>query len=402
MRFLFSAFFFFFVFSQGVASAQKLSPLAPQPDWKSLEVYQGTISREEFVDLLERVYAPGGAAAKWVRVGSDSASIVTTEGKAPWVLRFSGGGGEVPARKWRGRREMPPAVAGKPLEGVRIAIDPGHIGGQWAKMEERWFQFEGGRPVIEGDMTLYVAKLIKSKLEKLGAIVELTRGTGEPVTSQRPQDLQKAAKLFLIGKKEAVTAEKIRKESETLFYRASEIRARAKRIEKFRPDLVLCLHFNAESWGDENHPKLVKENHLHFLVSGSFGKDELEYEDQRYGMLSKLLGRVHGEELAVSKEVAKAMAEGTGLPPYEYKGGKAVDVGGGSYIWARNLLANRVFDCPVVFAEPYVMNNREVYARVQARDYKGKKTVFGRKVPSLYQEYADGVVAGLVAYYSRR
>ena len=81
---------------------------------------------------------------------------------------------------------MPPPMKGKPLAGLRIAIDPGHIGGKWAKMEERWFQIGKGKPVTEGDMTLRVAKLLEDRLKKLGAEVRLTRTGTSPLTKTRP------------------------------------------------------------------------------------------------------------------------------------------------------------------------------------------------------------------------
>jgi hypothetical protein len=65
-------------------------------------------------------------------------------------------------------------------------------------------------------------------------------------------------------------------------------------------------------------------------------------------------------------------------------------------------MANRLYQCPVVFTEPYVMNNREVYDRVAAGDYPGERLVAGRMRKSLYREYADGVAAGLRAHYAAR
>ena len=48
------------------------------------------------------------------------------------------------------------------------------------------------------------------------------------------------------------------------------------------------------------------------------------------------------------------------------------------------------------------MNSREVFQRVQAGDYEGKKKVAGVLRKSIYREYADAIVAGLVNYYSDR
>ena len=138
--------------------------------------------------------------------------------------------------------------------------------------------------------------------------------------------------------------ENVRKESERLFYRVAEIRRRAKRVnETIRPDVVICLHFNAEPWGDATNPQLVDQNHLHFLIAGALSAQELAYEDQRYDMLVKLLNRSFLEELALTNVISRKMAAATGLPPYSYRNGAAIRVNSNPYIWARNLLANRLF-----------------------------------------------------------
>lgn len=386
-------------------SAQQLSRLAPPPDWSDLEAYQETITREDFLRLLNNVYAPSGAWKRWIEVGDESASVFTQDGREPFVLRFAASRAEMKAvpRYWRARAELPNPRPNRPLQGLKIAIDPGHIGGDWARMEERWFQIGNAKPVAEGDMTLYVARLLIPQLERLGAKVYLTRRRAAPVTSDRPEKLVREAQESLRERGTSITERRLRLESEILFYRVSEIRKRAELVNRrFKPDLVLCLHFNAEGWGNPARPTLVEANHLHFLINGAYSEDELSLEDQRHGMLVKLLNRSFHEELAVTRDVAKSMAEATGLPPFEYRSAIAVNVGAGPYIWGRNLLANRLFECPVVYLEPYVMNNAEVFARIQAGDYAGNRTVAGKLRPSIYREYADSVIEGLVNYYSQR
>lgn len=383
----------------------KLSPLAPPPDWSRLAIFQETITRADFLDLLNRVYAPGGAWKGVISVHEDSALITTRPGSAPFLLRFAPSRAVARAvpSTWRSRAMLPPVEPGKPLKGLKIALDPGHIGGVWAKMEERWFQIGNSKPVTEGDMTLLVARKLAPRLEALGAQVYLTRSKPWPVTSTRPGKLEKAAVSSLAEKGEAATEGKVRHESELLFYRVSEIRRRGRLVnENIRPDLVLCLHFNAEAWGDPARPALVNENHLHFLITGAMGASELAYEDQRYDMLVKLLNRSFSEELSVTDRIAASMAKATGLPPYIYTGGNAIRVNGNPYVWARNLLANRLFACPVVYVEPYVMNSRIVFARIQAGDYNGVRNFGGAMRKSIYREYADAIVAGLVSYYSNR
>lgn len=381
----------------------KVTPLGAKPDWNRLDGFQETITRGKFVELLNGVYAPGGAWEGLIKIDGDKAVIST--GASPYVLRFaaSDAAAKPVPRFWKGKFQLPAPKSGKPLAGLRIAIDPGHIGGKWAKMEERWFQIGKGKPVAEGDMTLRVAKLLEDRLKKLGAEVQLTRRGSNPLTKQRPEKLLNAARVSLAESGRKATAFSLQKESEKLFYRTAEIRSRAWLVNaKIEPDLVVCLHFNAEGWGDPARPTLVDKTHLHFLVTGAWSRDELEYEDQRFEMLHKLLSRSLDEEKPVSEALAKTLAKATGLPPFIYHGPTAVRVGQGDYVWGRNLLANRLFKCPVVYAEPYVMNSRQDYARIQAGDYKGTKTINGVPRKSIYREYADALADGLVAYYGDR
>lgn len=392
----------FAIFLVATSSAETLTPLAPRPDWKQLEKFQQSITREEFLYLLNNVYAPGAWKA-FIKVGADSAAIDTRRGQKPFVLQFARSPEAIrPApRYWRQKAQMPARPSSKPLSGVRIAIDPGHIGGSWAKMEERWFRIGNSKPVTEGDMTLLVAKLLVPRLEALGATVYLTRSKTAPVTSARPSQLRDEAVDSLRDKGLSPTSARIKSESELLFYRVSEIRRRAELInKKIKPDIVLCLHFNAEAWGNPARPTLTSKNHMHFLITGAFGAGELEKEDQRFDMLDKLLSRAFREELALTESVAASMAAATGLPPYTYSSSNAVKVGRSPYVWGRNLLANRLFECPVVYVEPYVMNSKPVFDRVQLGDYKGRKAVGGRMRQSIFREYADGIVNGLVKYYS--
>ncbi|MEM7601988.1 MAG: hypothetical protein AAF357_11315, partial [Verrucomicrobiota bacterium] len=77
-----------------------------------------------------------------------------------------------------------------------------------------------------------------------------------------------------------------------------------------------------------------------------------------------------------------------------------VDIYNLTKYWARNLLANRSYTCPVIFFEPYVMNNADVYARIQEGDYEGERVVNGISRPSIMREYAEAVAAGMKAYFT--
>src|SRR5438105_9529360 len=260
-------------------------------------------------------------------------------------------------RLWRLARSLAPAKPYKPLSGLKIALDPGHLGGKWAKMEERWFHVGSSAPVQEGDLTLRVARLLAPRLRELGAKVSFVRNSNEPITAKRPDDFRELARKILIKNgvpqpradvldlNDPEKEQTIRWQSEILFYRYSEIRRRAALVNfKLHPDLVLCLHFNAEGWGDPNNPTLTDTNHLHLLVNGSYLAAELDFDDERFEIIRRLLSRAYDEELPLADTIALAMARETGLPQYAYPTtNTTTKVGTSGYVYARNLLATRLY-----------------------------------------------------------
>jgi N-acetylmuramoyl-L-alanine amidase len=397
-------------------AADNLGILGAPPKWAVLEKYQETITRDDFTRLIQDVYCTHGFAPDLIEINEETARILMNrQSQKFFTLRFAKNDvarNPVP-RLWRPAKSLPSAKLETPLSGLRIALDPGHLGGKWAKMEERWFRVGNSEPVEEGDLTLRVARLLAPRLRKLGAKVFFVRNSSEPITPKRPDDFKQLARKILIKNgvphprpdvldpNDPDKEQTIRWQSEILFYRYSEIRRRATLVNfKLHPDLVLCLHFNAESWGDPNNPTLIDANHLHLLVNGSYLQDELDLDDERFEMIRRLLSRAYDEELPLADAIAGAMSRETGLPPYEYPtANSTTKVGTSGYVYARNLLATRLYRCPVVYCEPYVMNSNDAFARIQAGDYDGTRNVNGVERKSIFREYADSVVDGLVEYY---
>src|SRR6516164_2764599 len=392
-----------------VCDAQRVTPLSTPPEWERLDRFQETITHDDFESLLDTVYAP--QHGDWILIAPNGATVLESATKS-FVLRFA----ESPAKRrpipryWTSVTDLKRDCL-KPLNGLKIALDPGHLGGQWAKIEERWFQIGSSIPVSEGDLTLRVAQLLAPRLRELGADVVFVRSKPGPVTNLRPSELKTQAIASLLdrgvvhilpsysGPADPNKEQSVDWEAEKLFYRIGEIHERARIVnEQLKPDLVLCLHFNAEPWGDPSAPTLVKANHLHLLVNGAYSSAELAYDDERFAILIKLLTQVYSEELGCAEALGRSMAIITGLPPYIYTTANARQVGSSGYVWARNLLANRLYECPVVYIEPYVMNNEEVFARIQAGEYEGVRNFGGVMHQNIYDEYVTGVVNGLVEY----
>ncbi|MFV1995936.1 MAG: hypothetical protein ACC661_10915, partial [Verrucomicrobiales bacterium] len=149
-----------------------LSPQAAPPRWERLDPFQESLTAAEFRSALTRIYSVGDAWKATIAIHPTHAEI-RRSGKhpewPPYRLNFA----PTPASRqqpataayWRPAQAIPPAPSpASALSGLHIAIDPGHLGGHWAKIEERWFQIGDTPPVEEGRMTLAVAELLAPKL----------------------------------------------------------------------------------------------------------------------------------------------------------------------------------------------------------------------------------------------
>jgi len=392
----------------------KLGMLGEDPDWSSLDIYQETMSREEFILALDTIYLPYGYDDQLVAVESNYALIKMDEDESGYYYKLRFGTAEHPKVHQAAPTLQKNRQKDKPLEGLVIAIDPGHIGGDFSELEWRHFQIGDDSPVKEGDLTLIVSGKLSTALEALGAEVSLIRKNAEPLTEFRPKDFNNEAmviekQLYLEGDGRVPTdtpwesewfKKRIQLREEMLFYRVSEIQTRAKLInEKIKPDLTIAVHFNVTPWLEGTQQVLAEKNHMHVIVHGTYTPGELALDDVRLHLFRKLLSRNHEIEIPLSSFVADSLANVSGLPAFNYGGRNASIQDNNPYLWARNLLANRLYVGPVVFLEAYCTNSREAYQRIQMGDFEGFRDIDGRKVQSLYAEYVTGVVEGIVDYY---
>ena len=364
---------FFSLVVGGAFAHANITPLGKVPDWKSLDCFQNTTTSKQFRKALAEVYCPREEWwSAWMVVDEKSARIRKENGSDEWYqLNFKSAGDS--------NRSDEIAELEKSLDGLVIALDPGHIGGEWSKMEKRHFQMGDDPPVKEGDLSLAVAKRLIPELEELGAVPYLVRDGAEPVTHRRPSDFRELAHQWAgkiqssAGLPDRLTLE--RERAELLFYRVDEIHARANLInDTLKPDLVICLHLNAAPWPDPDNRTLVDRNDFHVLVNGCYMGGELAYDNQRFELLLRLLNRWHVPERLLGESMASALAEITRLPAFSYKGPNALKVGDVPGVWARNLLANRIYHCPVIFLEPYVANSHSAYELIQKREQRARNS----------------------------
>ena len=348
------------------------------------------------VDELSKRYAP---FADWQ-------SLVSVD-------RLSANFGE---RYWRTPEEISKlkTKGDKPLEGLRLTLDSGHVGGQWATHEGREFRIkEEDFYIREAELNLEVAKCAQAQLIELGADVTLLRDELIPVHSKRPIDyLEEAMKQLPLPDKNTSEiledyASSLRSKAIRLALVSGELTERARLVnEVIQPDALISMHMNAAAWpgasqdGTVSRLELLDENDLHVLIFGCMDEDELKSPSQQARLAVKLNNGSGAVELHLGVSMAEALAEATKLPPATYETRNAVLLDSDQpYVFARNLFILRLADCPTVLLEPYIVNSNTVYPRLQA----ALADRAARRKPAsddILVEYANAVVAGVLKCYA--
>jgi hypothetical protein len=397
------------------------SPRLPTPNpWFPIDLYQGVITRQQFEEKLHTLYDPFSVFPAYLDI-SDSRVIVYPSPKeridSQFTLEFAAPGQPGKAPRWfrtpeEFRAETHPLD--KPLNGLRVAIDPGHIGGPWAQIEERSTRYNHSAPVQEGDLNLITARLLKQELTNMGASVFAVRDSTEPVTPYRPEDMLPAARELLLehsdqsslralppDKINLLFGNRVMDLAEFLFYRCSEIVERGNRIRNnFVPDITVTLYLDATPGSARGH--VTAGNANIFFVHGSYTRTEMADPEMQRRCVYKMVEGSSDIEAEVASDIAAVFTQRTGLGPVKYGDSSTTRlvIPNNNFVVARNLAANREYDGPVVCTEPYFMNNRVVYQRLLAGDYDGQRVFAGKSYGSLFREYADCVAQGLVKAYS--
>lgn len=137
---------------------------------------------------------------------------------------------------------------GAVLKGKKIALDPGHMAGDslMARIEGKCLFLRNDSAsnaemlnLIEGQLTLATALMVKEELEKLGATVFMTREKSNQSAFGISYEewLKKEVPEAGISSAKKIFHEK---------FKTLELLERAKKINAFGPDLSLIIHYNVD------------------------------------------------------------------------------------------------------------------------------------------------------------
>ncbi|MCK4517583.1 N-acetylmuramoyl-L-alanine amidase [Candidatus Babeliales bacterium] len=393
--------------------------------WNGLEQYQKKATREETETRISNYLQKSPTIQDHYKITNDSlmlfASLEDKQQKDPeYVIRFAG-------------EKNPPAPnftitqdSGKPLEGLRVAIDPVGIGGGMATIERRLIRIAPSEKTenesIELDtsaLNLLTASHLKTKLEKLGAEVLLTHdsigqaayekdfdawlqeflennGASEESDSrllttlslllERPEILLAKIKEFVwnVLSNPEITIKK------TLYYSVFnkfDITARINKINDFKPHLTLVILYNNSSQKNSNGMSLgTDQNHSLAFVPGGFLKGDLSRKEWRKDFARLALTNNLEDSIDLARHIQGRIQKQLSITPENEDAIENLAINIQKGIYCRNLALTRSVHSPVCYSLPLCIDNFDeckIMANQEERD---------RKIDLVAQAYVDAII----------
>lgn len=298
------------------------------------------------------------------------------------------------------------------LEGIKIALDPGHIGGTFetAKREKRWVEIKNPPArLIEGNLTLATAKILKKKLEAEGARVMLTKEypgvSAFGISFEKWKDslfhrlLDSAYKNARISFEEKYFLLNKARDIEIFqrFFLSEDLRERVRKVNEFNPHLTLIIHYNVDET-NINWNKPTKKNYNMAFVGGSFVEDELNTPEARIDFLRLLLTDDIENSIKFSKFIVEGLENVTKVPAamdssavyLKYHCLNTEEKG----VFCRNLLLTRVVKGTLCYGESLYQDNVNECQALSREEI----SIEGMKTSKRVQEVADAYFWGIMNY----
>ena len=278
----------------------------------------------------------------------------------------------------------------KPLNGLRIALDAGHIAGdlETAKIEGKYIEmkYKGEKIAFwEADLAWHTQNYLKHQLEKHGAIVFTTREYGKTAFGM---DYDTWYARFDEMKDKPDKGRMFWK-----YFRYKDNDERVRIVNDFEPDLTLIMHYNVDG-GNRPWKSPVKSNFSMAFTGGAFMDGELFNKERRFNLLRLLLTDDIEESAKFSNDVLQILEADAGIPIHtssERRKGSTIktDYKG---VYARNLsLSGRIYGT-LCYAEPLFQDNKDEAVRLNTRDYNFNGEMIPSRVVEIAQSYEKAIL----------
>lgn len=360
--------------------------LFAEVNFSDFDRYQGKCTRAEIEKKLGLFLQKDGGVSSYFSLTDDSLTL-SNEREIEYVLQLA-----------KDVQNPVSTSVRKDLIGVKIAIDPGHLGGPYANLEDRFIDIppslERAESIKfdEGTLCFLTAAYLKLLLEKEGAIVMLTRDRiGAGVFAEDFFDWLRQNVNLWVGEGGSL------KKLFGKYYNPLDLRARAKKINEFAPDLSIVIHYNSQD-GENNtasNHAISPLNYNMVFVPGAFCHNELTDKDSRYEFLRLLVSDDLNLSLKLSRAVLEKFGEHLQVPPiaksdganYLNRVGMKIDEG----IFARNLALTRLIHGPVCYGETLIQNNIDECVLLSRKDFVINGQFCSSRIKQVAEAYFEGI-----------
>jgi N-acetylmuramoyl-L-alanine amidase len=310
--------------------------------------------------------------------------------------------------------------SGPPLKGLRVLIDPGHMGTpDWDEKTGKFVSIKGKR-VSEGQLTLWTSLLAASELEALGATVMLTRSEAgavatpgldsfdpTPYLNQYFYNSLDAWMTPLLNGGESEMIDRVLNAPETkkafstiqrgqYFITGADLEARARMVDEFHPDIVIDVHYDAFKSDQLQN----RDNTIEAFVPGGFRAAETGSRAVRAMMFNHLMEtRRFNASVELADRVIGGMSASLGLKRLNIQEFiTSVKVKDGVY--ARNLYINRRnLTSLMIYLECLHYDHTTEFPRLTKLDARAQFRGQSFSYPSRINDVVHGIREGLLDYF---
>ena len=289
-------------------------------------------------------------------------------------------------------RKLPKQKKNLPLQGYRIAIDPGHfsINLKDAQIEQKYLCFLRDSlndptdtvKLFESVLTFNTAQLLKAKLEAQGATVFLTRNQNNHTSfnctyndwllryKQRMLDSLRNTQLItneIYTKLYGFNDYKLFWE----FFRDYDLANRASKINEFNPHVSVVIHYNVD---ETNRPwkKTTDKNYTMTFIGGAFTEDNLKKTESKLNFLRLLLSPQLHQSEKLAAETVKNFSKNLNIPiastidaVYLKENCLTLKSNG---VFSRNLILCRKINSALVYGESLYQDNEKEAKELMKND----------------------------------
>lgn len=312
-----------------------------------------------------------------------------------------------------------------PLAGLRIALDPGHMGGDfWDEKTGKFVHDRKGRKLSEGVLALQISMLLEKSLTALGAQVKITRYHLAPVTTLPYESFDLRERALLAVREDSlspwfqsllstsVPGQKLYQAFEessrfkNLFSNSQrwdyyiegyDLDARVDSINEFNPDLTLIIHLDAGNIGpDSNGVNPKPYDGTKVYVPGAFFSNEFTSRDDRKFFGRHLLGATSwSDSVQLARSLAHHLHDGLGIGYDKTDIKNSIEIEPG--VMARNLrVQRRLTSQATAYVECLYYNDpREFEALLKtthSMTIDGKEMPYSDRLEQIATSIRDGIL----------